>query len=332
VAGEGDGTTIIGPDQLLDVLEAVGLAAQAGGASGTSPTNDGTGKKRAVVGMVGYPNVGKSSTINLLFGSKKVRVGATPGKTKHLQTILLGDDLCLCDCPGLVFPSVASSKAEMVTAGVLPIDQMKEHFPPMELICERIPKALLERTYGIVLPALREGQMRVSAEDLLMAYGCLRGYMTSHGRPDLPRSSRYILKDYVAGKLSYCMVPPETSAQQEQEARQSHYASQLAANATRGALLREEAAVNRARGQASASDRIVEAEPEPAPTAAKFLEAEDLYERPKVDPLGVYVGGKKGKKQRGPKGLATKGAGELVAGYTRVAPKYDPALAARGGK
>lgn len=40
-----------------------------------------------VVGMVGYPNVGKSSTINKLVGSKKVSVSSTPGKTRHFQTI-----------------------------------------------------------------------------------------------------------------------------------------------------------------------------------------------------------------------------------------------------
>lgn len=40
---------------------------------------------RSVVGLVGYPNVGKSSTINSLLTFKKVSVSATPGKTKHFQ-------------------------------------------------------------------------------------------------------------------------------------------------------------------------------------------------------------------------------------------------------
>ena len=42
-----------------------------------------------VVGMVGYPNVGKSSTINTLIQGKKVPVSATPGRTKHFQVISL---------------------------------------------------------------------------------------------------------------------------------------------------------------------------------------------------------------------------------------------------
>jgi large subunit GTPase 1 len=36
-----------------------------------------------MVGMVGYPNVGKSSVINVLCGTKRVGVAAMPGKTKH---------------------------------------------------------------------------------------------------------------------------------------------------------------------------------------------------------------------------------------------------------
>lgn len=37
------------------------------------------------IGLVGYPNVGKSSTINTLLLNKKVSVSSTPGKTKHFQ-------------------------------------------------------------------------------------------------------------------------------------------------------------------------------------------------------------------------------------------------------
>ena len=39
--------------------------------------------ERLVIGTVGYPNVGKSSVINVLVGGKKVGVAAMPGKTKH---------------------------------------------------------------------------------------------------------------------------------------------------------------------------------------------------------------------------------------------------------
>lgn len=35
-----------------------------------------------------------------------------------------------------------------------------------------------------------------------------RGFMTQNGQPDNPRSARYVLKDYVNGKLLYCVAPP----------------------------------------------------------------------------------------------------------------------------
>ena len=50
-------------------------------------------------------------------GSKKTAVAATPGKTKHFQTLIVSEALLLCDCPGLVLPRYAQSKAEMVAAG-----------------------------------------------------------------------------------------------------------------------------------------------------------------------------------------------------------------------
>ena len=78
------------------------------------------GQGRLMVGLTGYPNVGKSSTINALFGSKKTAVAATPGKTKHFQTLNITERMTLCDCPGLVLPKFAASKAEMVAAGETP--------------------------------------------------------------------------------------------------------------------------------------------------------------------------------------------------------------------
>ena len=58
------------------------------------------------LGMVGHPNVGKSSLINSLVGKRVVSVSKTPGHTKHFQTIFITPKIRLCDCPGLVFPSL----------------------------------------------------------------------------------------------------------------------------------------------------------------------------------------------------------------------------------
>ncbi|KAG6094023.1 hypothetical protein E4U30_003731 [Claviceps sp. LM220 group G6] len=164
------------------------------------------------VGLVGYPNVGKSSTINALIGAKKVSVSSTPGKTKHFQTIHLSDDVILCDCPGLVFPNFAFTKADLVCNGVLPIDQMREFNGPVGLVAQRVPRPFLEAIYGIHIKmrALEEGGTGVpTAEELLRAYATARGFCTQGlGQPDIARASRYILKDYVNGKLLFVHPPP----------------------------------------------------------------------------------------------------------------------------
>lgn len=132
------------------------------------------------VGLVGYPNVGKSSTINALVGQKKVSVSSTPGKTKNFQTIHLSPEMLLCDCPGLVFPQFATTKAGMVCDGVLPIDQMREHTAPIELVTRRIPKAVLEGVYGIriAMRPISEGGTGIpTAPEFLSVYASESGWL-----------------------------------------------------------------------------------------------------------------------------------------------------------
>lgn len=168
--------------------------------------------RKLKVGLVGYPNVGKSSTINALIGAKKVSVSSTPGKTKHFQTIELSPRVTLCDCPGLVFPNFATTKADLVCNGILPIDQLREFTGPAQLVTARIPKAFLEAVYGIHIRVqnISEGGTGVpTAEELLSAYARARGFTrTGQGQPDESRAARYVLKDYVNGKLLFVAPPP----------------------------------------------------------------------------------------------------------------------------
>ncbi|VAI21444.1 unnamed protein product [Triticum turgidum subsp. durum] len=167
--------------------------------------------KRVVVGFVGYPNVGKSSTINALVGEKKTGVTSTPGKTKHFQTLIISEELMLCDCPGLVFPSFSSSRHEMVACGVLPIDRMTKHRGAIQVVANRVPRNILEQVYKITLPkpkAYEEASRPPTAAELLMAYCTSRGHVSHAGLPDETRAARQILKDYIDGKIPHFELPP----------------------------------------------------------------------------------------------------------------------------
>ncbi|XP_044539060.1 large subunit GTPase 1 homolog [Gracilinanus agilis] len=65
----------------------------------------------------------------------------------------------------------------------------------------------------------------------------MRGFMTAHGQPDQPRAARYVLKDYVKGKLLFCHPPPGIAAedfqQQHRPRRPSRGRPEAAAEARR---------------------------------------------------------------------------------------------------
>ncbi len=160
-----------------------------------------------MVGTVGYPNVGKSSVINVLCGIKRVGVANRPGKTKHFQTLNLDEDLCLCDCPGLVFPSFANSKAEMMTCGVLNIDTMRDYVAPIQLVMSRVPKEVLEAQYKVKLPP--RDSSNYTASVFLQLIAGSHGWLNGAGVPNEAVAARHVLKDYTNGKLLYCQLRPD---------------------------------------------------------------------------------------------------------------------------
>ncbi|CBY20423.1 unnamed protein product [Oikopleura dioica] len=183
------------------------------------------GKRRrndehVTVGMIGYPNVGKSSCINVMLQDKKVSVSATPGKTKHFQTLKWGDDIVLCDCPGLVFPSQVSTKEELVLAGILPLNHIRDHITPVALMCQLIEKRKLELGYGIHIMLFEDlmdtnPDRAPTAGEFLDPMAAARGFRTTHGQPDRSRAARLAIKDFISGKLLHVHEPPGYKNKQE---------------------------------------------------------------------------------------------------------------------
>jgi len=148
--------------------------------------------------------------INVLCGVKRVGVAAMPGKTKHFQTLNLdgdGRNICLVDCPGLVFPSIANSKAEMYCCGVLPIQNIREYVQPVSLIASRIPKPVLEAHYKIQLPA--RDSARYTTLTFLNVYASKRGWITGNANPNTAEAAKAVLKDYTTGAIVFCHLRPD---------------------------------------------------------------------------------------------------------------------------
>ena len=192
-------TTIFSRDDLLFCLNAVADVLR------KNPDN------RLMVGTVGYPNVGKSSLINVLCGKKCVGVAARPGKTKHFQTLFLDEantrNICLVDCPGLVFPSWTNSKAEMYCSGVLPIQNIREYIQPVSLVLSRVPKHVLETYYKIKLPI--RTSLKYTTNTFLSIFALKKGWITGSSNPAIAQAAKQVLKDYTTGQIVFCHTRPD---------------------------------------------------------------------------------------------------------------------------
>lgn len=72
------------------------------GASSASGAGEQKVKQSLTIGLIGHPNVGKSSLINTLKRSKACAVAPTPGWTKEVQEVVLEKGVRVLDCPGVV--------------------------------------------------------------------------------------------------------------------------------------------------------------------------------------------------------------------------------------
>ncbi|XP_050293390.1 guanine nucleotide-binding protein-like 1 [Anthonomus grandis grandis] len=154
------------------------------------------------IGCIGQPNVGKSSLMNAIMGKKVVSVSKTPGHTKHFQTIFLTNNVRLCDCPGLVFPSKVP-KPLQVLMGSFPIAQLREPYTTIRYLAERLDMPMLLR---IQHP---DNDETWSAMDICDGWAKKRGYLTAKAaRLDSYRAANSLLRMALDGKICLCLRPP----------------------------------------------------------------------------------------------------------------------------
>ncbi|KAJ1723113.1 hypothetical protein LPJ53_002518 [Coemansia erecta] len=162
--------------------------------------------KYVTIGLIGHPNVGKSTVINSIMGRTVVSTSRTPGHTKHFQTIHVTPTLRLCDCPGLVFPCVID-RTMQILAGLYNIAQVQEPYSSVQYLAERIP---LEKMLNL-LPKNTSAMVKNewSAWGICEAFAVDRGFYTSKAaRPDVYRAALHILRWELDGRVLLSFKPP----------------------------------------------------------------------------------------------------------------------------
>ncbi|KAF9975465.1 Guanine nucleotide-binding protein-like 3 [Actinomortierella ambigua] len=159
-------------------------------------------KTSITVGVIGYPNVGKSSVINSLKRSKVCGVGSTPGFTKVAQEIHLDKNIKLLDCPGIVFSKGENGEtaAELLLRNCVKVELLEDPVTPVELIVQRCKKEQL-----MVMYAVPEFD---GVNDFLVHLARQRGKLKKGGIPDTFAAARSVLNDWNSGKIPFYTIPP----------------------------------------------------------------------------------------------------------------------------
>ncbi|XP_012936495.1 nucleolar GTP-binding protein 2 isoform X2 [Aplysia californica] len=165
-------------------------------------------KKQISVGMIGYPNVGKSSIINALKSKKVCGVAPVPGETKVWQYVTLMNNIFLIDCPGVVYPTGATP-TDMVLKGVVRVEKVKQPEDYVAAVLDRVKKDYIQKTYNLV--------NWESPEDFLEQLAKMSGRLLKGGEPDISTVAKNVLNDYQRGKVPYFVRPPESELEEEND-------------------------------------------------------------------------------------------------------------------
>ncbi|XP_017054187.1 guanine nucleotide-binding protein-like 3 homolog [Drosophila ficusphila] len=165
------------------------------------------------VGVVGIPNVGKSSIINSLTRGRSCMVGSTPGVTKAMQEVELDSKIKLIDCPGIVFTS-GGENSHAVLKNAQRVGDVKDPFTIAESVLKRASKDYFCAMYDIT--------SYDTFEEFFAKKAARMGKFLKKGVPDVVAAARSVLNDWNTGKIKYCTQPPEV-----QEAQSVHISASI---------------------------------------------------------------------------------------------------------
>ncbi|OII71584.1 hypothetical protein cand_032970 [Cryptosporidium andersoni] len=179
-------------------------------------------KKHVSVGFIGYPNVGKSSIINTLRGSKVCKVAPIAGETKIWQYIHLTHRLYLIDCPGIVPPTSTNTEngefnnfqasINVVLKGAVRTEKLSDPSIYISELLQKVKAHHIKQKYH-----LNASDNWGDTDEFLTIVGKRLGKFLKGGEIDHATTAKVILNDWITGKIPYFIPPPN----KEQENNQS---------------------------------------------------------------------------------------------------------------
>jgi nuclear GTP-binding protein len=175
-------------------------------------------KRSISVGVIGYPNVGKSSVINALTArlnkgsSNACPTGAEAGVTTNMREVKLDNKLKLIDSPGIVFPSAdgktskkskENEQARLVLLNAIPPKQIEDPIPAVNLLVKRLSAsenliAKMLELYGITTLFPTKGD---KTTDFLIQVARKRGRLGKGGVPNIESAAMTVINDWRDGRI-----------------------------------------------------------------------------------------------------------------------------------
>ncbi len=164
-----------------------------------APHRDSTFKPLRMM-IMGIPNVGKSTLMNMLLKRRVANVGDEPAVTKSQQCHQLNDHMTLTDSPGLLWPKIESPQDGLKLATIHAIGR---NATIDEEVAEYLATTLLTRYPGLLAARYGVAEEGLDGVAVIEAIAKKRGCLLKGrgGEPDLEKAAMILLTEYRSGKL-----------------------------------------------------------------------------------------------------------------------------------
>lgn len=148
------------------------------------------------VGVVGYPNVGKSAIINAIAHRARAQVAHYAGTTKGIQWVKAGS-LRILDSPGVI--PFDDKEERLAFIGAKNPEKIKNpEKVAMHIIKELLKnnKNSIEKSYGINI------DYKTGEYDVILQIGKRRGFLIKGGEVDIKKTCLAVIRDWQRGKIA----------------------------------------------------------------------------------------------------------------------------------
>ncbi len=155
-------------------------------------------KQEILISIVGIPNTGKSSLLNILRGKHVASTGQKPGVTRHLQIVRISNKILVYDTPGVV-PFDHPEREMQAFMGAVSIESLEDPLKTSFFFLDRIRN---HYTNGIIerynLPSLD-----MDNEALISHIAQQRGMILKGARLNITEAAKVLMREFSAGLFSY---------------------------------------------------------------------------------------------------------------------------------